>query len=254
MFTEVNGLQIHYLREGHGEKVLLLHGWGTGVKLYENLIAHLSPHFDVVALEFPGCGESDEPKSPLTLTDYVDLVIEFCHAIDFHPSTVFAHSHGGRTLIKLLGTHPEFTIQRAVLIGSAGIVPKKSLKSKIKVICYKAGKRFLSLKPIKTMFPNALENLRNRSGSADYRAASPVMRATLVNVVNESVAHLLPLVSVPTLLIWGENDDQTPLSDALQMEKLIPDAGLVTLKNAGHFVFLEQQAAFFRIIDSFLNI
>ena len=81
-----------------------------------------------------------------------------------------------------------------------------------------------------------------------------MMRQVLVKVVNEDLAPLLPLVKQETLLIWGENDDATPLSDGKQMEREMPDAALVTLQNAGHFAFLEQQYAFLRIISSFLKI
>mgnify|MGYP005765608411 FL=1 len=80
------------------------------------------------------------------------------------------------------------------------------------------------------------------------------MRQCLVRVVNEDLTHLLPSIKVPTLLVWGENDTDTPLSDAHLMEKLIPGAGLVTLKNAGHYAFLEQQYTFNRVVCSFLKI
>ena len=80
------------------------------------------------------------------------------------------------------------------------------------------------------------------------------MRQCLVKVVNEDLKPLLPRINPSTLLIWGENDDATPLSDGQIMEKEIPDAGLVTLKNAGHYAFLDQWFMFSRVIDSFLNI
>ena len=61
-------------------------------------------------------------------------------------------------------------------------------------------------------------------------------------------------MTVPTLLIWGRNDDATPLSDAQLMEKTMKDAGLVVLENAGHYSFLEQQYTFNRVISSFMNL
>jgi pimeloyl-ACP methyl ester carboxylesterase len=93
-----------------------------------------------------------------------------------------------------------------------------------------------------------------KNASADYRNATPRMRECLVKTVNEDLTPCLPSIRCPTLLIWGENDSETPLSDAGVMEKLIPDAGLVVLKNAGHYSFLDQSYAFGRVLDSFLNI
>ena len=99
-----------------------------------------------------------------------------------------------------------------------------------------------------------LDNLRKRNGSADYNAASEVMKKTLVNVVNEDLTDLMPNVKCPALLIWGRLDTATPLSDGQTMERLMPEGALVVLENAGHFSFLDQSAQFLRILASFLNI
>jgi hypothetical protein len=102
--------------------------------------------------------------------------------------------------------------------------------------------------------PELLEKLRVKFGSADYVAASPMMRQCLVKVVNEDLTHLLPGIKAPTLLVWGENDTATPLSDAKKMEAEIPDAGLAIIKNAGHFSFVEQPVIFGSIMASFFEL
>ena len=83
--------------------------------------------------------------------------------------------------------------------------------------------------------------------------ASPLMKQVLVKTVNEDLTDMLPNIDVPTLLIWGERDTATPLKDAKIMEEKIPDAGLVVLKNAGHYSFLEDYFTFCAVIDSFLG-
>ena len=113
--------------------------------------------------------------------------------------------------------------------------------------------RFLSLPPLARRFPNAVENWRRRRGSADYSAASPIMRQTLVLAVNEDLTHCMKNIDVPTLLFWGEADDATPLSDAKRMEKRIPDAGLVVVRGGSHFSFLDDTLLFFRVLDSFFG-
>jgi pimeloyl-ACP methyl ester carboxylesterase len=80
------------------------------------------------------------------------------------------------------------------------------------------------------------------------------MRECLVKAINEDLTPCLPSISCPTLLIWGENDTATPLEHAKTMEKLIPDAGLVVLKKAGHYSFLDQSYTFGKVLDSFLEI
>ena len=78
------------------------------------------------------------------------------------------------------------------------------------------------------------------------------MRGTLVRVVNEDWRHLLPKIVAPTLLIWGEHDDATPVSDGQLMERLIPDAGLVIFAGAGHFSYADDYDRFARVVGHFL--
>ena len=79
------------------------------------------------------------------------------------------------------------------------------------------------------------------------------MRGTLVRLVNEDVRGLLPSLHLPVLLIWGDQDSETPIDDGRLMERLIPDAGLVVFEGAGHFAYLEQPGRFCRIVDVFLR-
>jgi pimeloyl-ACP methyl ester carboxylesterase len=79
------------------------------------------------------------------------------------------------------------------------------------------------------------------------------MRQTMVRCINEDLTPLLPQIGASTLLIWGEADTATPLSDGKRMEQRIPDAGLVVLSGAGHFAFAEQWGLCSRVLDTFLK-
>lgn len=255
MNIEINGLNINYSDEGEGEVLLLLHGWGTNITLFEGIRKHCSVKYRVIAPDLPGFGQSDEPKEPWCVDDYADFVAEFCRRLGIASAILLGHSFGGRIIIKLLSRENcPIKVEKVILTGSAGIKPQQSEKAKKKAAAYQRGKAFLSSKPMKALFPNAIENYRKKHGSADYNAASPMMRQVLVKVVNEDLAPLLPLVKQEVLLIWGENDDATPLSDGQRMEKEMPNAGLAVLPNSGHYAFLEQQYTFLRIISSFLSI
>ena len=201
MFTEINGLNINYICEGENTKdqnVLLLHGWGANIKLFSQIIACLSPYFKVYAPDLPGFGESDEPKEPWSVDDYADFVTLFCEKMGIKSCYIIAHSFGGRITIKLMSKeNPPFEAPKIVLTGSAGIKPKRTVKSKIKTRFYKIGKGVLSTGLCKKLMPNALENLRRKNGSADYNAASPMMRQCLVKVVNEDLTPLIPIPHRP---------------------------------------------------------
>ena len=75
------------------------------------------------------------------------------------------------------------------------------------------------------------------------------MRHTLSLVVNEDLKHLMPEVEAEILLIWGEKDDATPVSDGRTMEKLMKNAGLAVIKDAGHYPFLDNPRVFFSILN-----
>lgn len=255
MFKTVNGIKINYEEKGEGELIVLLHGWGSNIKLWANLIQLLSRKYKVVAMDMPGFGESQEPPSAWEVSDYAQFVLDFLSDYDDKKVMLLGHSFGGRVIIKLNSrTDLPFEITKVILVDSAGILPPKTNKKSWRTRYYKMGKAVLSTKLAKLIAPDALENFRKKMGSADYAAASPLMRQVLVKTVNEDLEPLLPNIKCPTLLVWGVNDTATPLSDGEKMEKLIPDAGLVKLENAGHYSFLEQQFIFNRVMCSFLKI
>ena len=98
-----------------------------------------------------------------------------------------------------------------------------------------------------------IERWRGKAGSSDYAAASPRMRAIMSRVVNEDLSDCLAKIKAPTLLIWGEKDTATPMRDARKMERLIPDAGLVSYPEAGHFSFLDRPGQTAAVIKSFIT-
>ena len=241
MVKKIDSIAVNYIDEGEGEIILLLHGWGANVTLYAGVIQVLAQNHRVIALDLPGFGKTPEPPEPWCVDDYVNFVLRFVASFRVPKLSVVVHSFGGRIFFKMNARKKlPFVIERAVLIDSAGILPKKSFKQKVSLRCYKIGRTFMSTKVMHFLYPDAVDDMRRKRGSADYNNATPVMRATLVKVVNEDLEPLMHLVKCPTLLIWGDQDTATPLSDAKRMEELIPDAGLVVCEGAGHFSFAEQ--------------
>lgn len=243
MVKKIEDIPVNYLDVGEGEIVLLLHGWGANITLYQGIIDTLKRGRRVIAPDMPGFGKTPEPPVPWCVDDYVDFVLKFIASFQIHRLSVVVHSFGGRVFFKMNAKEKlPFTVERAVLIDSAGILPKKSWRQKASLRCYKLGRAFMSTKVMHFLYSDAVENMRQKRGSSDYNNATPLMRATLVNVVNEDLEPLIHLVKCPTLLIWGDLDTATPIEDARRMEELIADAGLVVCEGAGHFSYAEQPA------------
>lgn len=254
MITNIDGININYEKKGEGEFVLFLHGWGSNIKLWQGLMDTVAPKYTALALDMPGFGESNEPKEAWSVDDYVDFVLKFVDLFKPESLVLVGHSFGGRVIIKMLNRELPFEVKKIILIDAAGIKPKKTLKQKISLLAYKTGRKIMETKPLKAMFPDAVENMRKKRGSADYNSATPIMRQTLVKVVNEDLTKLLPNIKASSLLVWGTNDTATPLSDGEKMESLIPDAGLVKIQGAGHYSFLEAPELVSRVVKSFLKI
>jgi len=251
----INGLNINYNEKGEGPLVVLLHGWGSNISLFNSMTEVLCKKYKVVAMDLPGFGSSDEPKEIWDVDRYTDFVIEFVKQYNCDEVIFLGHSFGGRIIIKMfVRDNLPFRITKLILTGSAGIVPKKTPKQIRKQKIYKMTRKIYQSKLVTKLFPDALEKLRKKHGSADYNAASPIMRQILVKVVNEDLSHIFPKVTPSTLLIWGKNDTATPLSDGKTMEKEMPNSALVVLENSGHYAFLDEMFAFNKILASFMNI
>lgn len=241
MIKKIEDIPVNYIDVGEGEIVLLLHGWGANITLYQGIIDTLKQGRRVIAPDMPGFGKTPEPPVPWCVDDYVDFVLKFIASFQIQRLSVVVHSFGGRVFFKMNAKEElPFTVERAVLIDSAGILPKKTWRQKASLRCYKLGRAFMSTKAMHFLYPDAVENMRRKRGSSDYNNATPLMRATLVKVVNEDLEPLIHLVKCPTLLIWGDLDTATPIEDARRMEELIADAGLVVCEGAGHFSYAEQ--------------
>jgi pimeloyl-ACP methyl ester carboxylesterase len=246
--TTVLGLRTRHIVRGEGPPVLVLHGWGASIEAVYPIVTGLAPVATVHALDLPGFGESDPPPQPWGVEDYQAFVAAFMEELAIEAPTIVGHSNGARIAIRLASTEPA-RASRLVLVDAAGIRPKRTLRYYRRVGMAKVGKYAARL--LGAPGERLRARLVGRAASADYLAAGE-MRPTLVKLVNADLRPFMPSIGVPTLLVWGSQDSDTPLEAAHEMERLIPDAGLVVLEGAGHYSYLDQPARFARIVSHFI--
>ena len=145
-------------------------------------------------------------------------------------------------------------VRSIILTDAAGVKPRRTLSYYRKVYTFKLIKHLLPLLIGSRKAQMLIEQRRAKSASSDYNRATPMMRAILSKCVNEDLCHLMPRVTAPVLLFWGDKDTATPISDAHTMQRLMPDAGLVVAQGAGHFAMLEQAELWMGAVKSFLKI
>lgn len=239
MRIKINDVNINYIQYGEGKDVLLLHGWGQNIEMMKPIGDNLANKCRITILDFPGFGGSDEPSSAWTIDDYSNMLEKFVKELNIKKPIIMGHSFGGRVAIRYSAHN---TIEKVVLFGSPCIRREKELPLSVKIL--------KGIKKLPGM--NALgEYMKNFIGSRDYKAASPVMRQTLVNVVNEDLSMYAKDIEEPTLLIWGENDDEAPVEDAKALESLMVDAALIILPGT-HYAYLENLPRVISILDNFI--
>jgi pimeloyl-ACP methyl ester carboxylesterase len=247
-YLTVGGVRIRYITAGQGKPLLLLHGWGTSLDTFGVMIEDLKRQFRITAFDFPGHGGSDMPPVTWTVDAFVGLTLGVMSELGIERASVLGHSFGGRVAIKLVAAHPEM-VDRLVLVDSAGVPPPQTIKRRLKRVASKSANAIGRLgRPGQAV----RRTIVRRIASPDYKAAGP-LRDTFLAIVREDLRPALPRIKAPTLLVWGESDDDTTLADAHTMEKLIPGARLLVLKNAGHFSYLDQYGRFRLAVIPFLN-
>lgn len=257
MKENVNGTEICYRIEGSGDnKVLLLHGWGCDMKLMQPVADALKTDHSTLLIDFPGHGESGRPPEPWGVPEYAACLRELLNRLSFVPCSVVAHSFGARIAAWLEAEEPGL-FKRMVFTGGAGIRPKPTEESRKRAARYQQLKGYCETAKRIPVLGKAAErwedNLRRKYGSRDYNALDEEMRRTFVKVINQDLTDLYSRFQASTLLIWGDADTETPLWMAREMEKRIPDAGLVILEGGTHFAYLEQIGRFNVILRQFLK-
>ena len=243
---------IYYEKYGNSkDNILILPGWGDTRSTFNNLISILKNNFTVYILDYPGFGNSSFPARDLYIYDYSNLIKEFIKQNKINDPIIISHSFGGRISIILAGLE-KIPIKKMILIDAAGIKRKKKFKLRIKQFIYKSLKKIGLLLP-KKLRKKYVDKLISIFGSSDYKNLDPNIRKTFIKVINEDLTKYLKSINTSTLLIWGENDLDTPLDDGKLMNVLIEDSGLIIIPNASHFPYLEYPYYINKIILEFLK-
>ncbi len=235
----IQGSAIRQRILGAGAPVLLIHGWGASIDLLQPFAQRLSRRgYCCYMFDLPGFGESDAPPAPFAVADYA----RFCLAyLDFHEldtAHYFGHSLGGRIGL-LLGAEHSQRLRAMALSNSAGLRVAPPWHRRARLKFYQTARAGLERLGAEAAVTRLRQLYNQRYGSADYQNASPIMRQTLIKVVEQDLLDCARRVPVPTILIWGDQDTDTPLWMGETLEREMPDAALITHAGAGHYAYLD---------------
>lgn len=239
MVYTYNSVKINYeyRNDKKGIPVVLLHGWGVDSKIFDSLIENF-PERNFLSIDFPPFGESDKYISDWNIFSYVGMFMSLCDHLHIDKCDVLGHSFGGRIAI-ITSVVKRSLVHSCILVDSAGMKPKRSLKYYINIFRYKLYKR--------------LGKDLSSFGSSDYKNLSPQMKKTFNSIVNLNLEDYAKKMNVKTLIIWGKKDKETPMYMAKRLNKKIKKSTLKVIDDAGHFPFLDCPLEFYKILNEFLE-
>lgn len=250
MQVVIDSLLTHYTRSGAGKVVVLLHGWADSSSTFAALQKDLCSKYDVIALDLPGFGKTEIPKEVWTLSTYTHFVQHFLAKLGVQQVHAFVgHSNGASLAIQGLADGT-LSCERLVIMAGAGIRGVQQGRLTVLKLLTKAGK-FVTLPLPQRIRKRLRASLYEKAGS-DMLVA-PHMQETFKNIVSEDVQADAAQIAIPVLLLYGENDADTPVWFGQQYHELMIDSTLEVLPGAGHFVHVDRTEEVQRSIKEFLR-
>jgi pimeloyl-ACP methyl ester carboxylesterase len=256
--VEVGGLQIAFRRAGGGDPVLLLHGGLSDSREWRHQLDGLSDRYDVLAPDLPGCGASSDPPPGFALSDYAGVVAELLDVLGLVRPHVVGLSLGSMYALVVQRYYPG--IPRSLVLASAyagwaGSLPPEEVDRRTLEVLRMAEQpigewadellaTFFAEQVPREVVEEAREIL------ADLHPEGT--RELLLAFAHADLRDVLPTISVPTLLLYGDQDRRAPLPVATELQARIPGSRLELMPGVGHACNVEAPDRFNEEVRGFL--
>jgi pimeloyl-ACP methyl ester carboxylesterase len=257
--VDIDGLRVAFQRVGDGPPLVLLHGYvGDGPTTWRRQIEGLSDEFTVVAWDAPGAGRSSDPPETFGMAGYADCLAGFVERLNLERPHVAGLSFGGALALEFCRRHsaiPTTLILASAYAGWAGSLPAEVAEQRLQqalVLADLSSDEFVgALLP--TMFSDATPKASVDEFGATLRTFHPAGFRAMARASAEDLRAALPLINVPTLLVYGDKDVRAPLTVAENLHTAIPGSTLVVLPDAGHLCNIDAPEDFNRAVRTFLR-
>ena len=258
--VDVGGLRVAYRRAGRGAPLVLLHGGLGDSREWRRQLEGLAEGFTVVAWDAPGCGGSSDPPAGWRLPDYADCLAGFTQALGLGQPHVGGLSWGGGLALELYRRHPQ--VPRSLVLASAyagwaGSLPPELVQERLDRALREAEL------PPQQWVRGYLPGLFTQQASAEVVGEALAMmlevrpagmRPMVQGFAEADLRDVLPRIQVPTLLLYGDADQRSPLEVvARDLHAKIPGSRLVVMPRVGHQCDMEAPDRFNAEVRSFLR-
>lgn len=251
-----DGVQLHYLDQGAGEVVVLLHGLGSSGRDWENQIPEFSRHYRVIAPDLRGSGQSDKPRGPYTVADYAQDVWALLDRLEIERANLVGLSMGGATAFEMAAQAPERSL-KLVVVNCGPAFPVNSWRALFEVGMRLAIVRLLGMQRMAAVVG---DRLFPRPDQAELKAEFVRRYAandkrhylwSLRSLPGWSVVDRLSQISCPALMVAAEHD-YTPVAVKQQAVDAMPNARLAVVPGSRHGTPIDSAEAFNRLVLEFL--
>ncbi len=245
-----NQILHYFLFENGSNRIyyVMLHGWGLESKVWIDIgkYIHEQKKTNVILLDLPGFGESSKLKNKYSFFEYCEMVEKIINKICVSNVEIvlIGHSFGGK-ISSVLAYRKQFNIKKIILIDSAAFTDN-SFKTQIIKLFSK-----IIPKQIKDIF--FLRKITQKLRTSDYNQINDENKKFLfLSTIETDISEILKKIPTEVNIIWGEDDEITPLPQAIKLQQLVNTKNLFIIRNAKHLPFLENKNEFLQYLNQIL--
>ena len=236
MYKIINNTMINFMDYDEGMPIVFIPGYDQNISDMDDL-GLMFENCRIVIVDLPGIGESDDPSKIYSLDDYTNILRKLLLEIYVENPIIIGSGIGGKVAIKYAS---KYEVEKLVLIGISNI--KKENSSFIKEFIHNKTKNI------------ALTNkIREYALSRLYKDKSPIMRKTILNINNEALLDDIDNINIPTLLMWGNKDKESPLEVGKELEAYMNNATLVEFDGTNKTIFDNKNQIYGLLKEFFRN-
>ena len=255
--TEIDSNKIRYFEKGTSkDTLLLLHGLGASAERWEGVISLFAKKFKVIVPDLIGFGYSDKPMVDYTTDYFAEFVSKFVNKVGIKELNVIGSSLGGQIAAESIINH-DVNVKKLVLVSPSGVMKHSTpaLNAYISAALYPNADS--ALNAFQAMSCREKIDEKTISGFVERMQlpnAKLAFMSTLLGLSNSQViTEKLQLLTIPTLVVWGENDPVIPIEYAQSFVSAINDCRFYKMVGCGHTPYVEKPEKFFEIMSNFLN-
>ena len=255
--TEIDGNKIRYLEEGTSKNTLiLLHGLGASAERWEDVIPLFAKKFRVIVPDLIGFGYSDKPSIDYTTDYFAEFMSKFVEKVGIKEMSIIGSSLGGQIAAEFI-INQNVDVKKLVLVSPSGVMKHSTpaLDAYISAALYpnneSALNAFQAMSGRKKIDGKIVSRFVERMQLPNAKMA---FMSTLLGLSNSKViTEKLQLITIPTLIVWGENDPVIPIEYAQSFVSGINDCRFYKMIGCAHTPYVEKPEKFFQIVSDFLN-